>query len=124
MRRPSTDRDTAPDPGRASPADARAPGSPIGSAVLGALLGGVIGGFLVVAVTLVLKAGMDFGAGQNLWYVVLMPVLGLAVATLVLHVYGRGAAGDEPAPNRWRTFHPDAARADISSDVVDSAGQE
>src|SRR3954462_15588346 len=98
--------------------------SRIGTAVLGAFLGGVIGGFLVVAVTLVLKAGMDFGAGQNLWYVVLVPMLGLAVATLVLHGYGRGAAGEHPPPNPWRTFHPDVARADISSDVVASAGQE
>jgi CIC family chloride channel protein len=124
MRRPSTDRDAARDPGRASPGDAGPRGSRIGIAVLGASLGGLIGGFLVVAVTLVLKAGIDFGAGQALWYVVLVPLLGLAVATLVLHVYGRGAAGDDPAPNRWRTFHPDAARADISSDVVETAGQE
>src|SRR5436190_6379195 len=118
---PSTDRGPGGDAGLTSEEDRW---SRVGTAVLGALLGGVIGGFLVVAVTLVLKAGMDFGAGQNLWYVVLVPMLGLAVATLVLHGYGRGASGEHPPPNPWRTFHPDVARADISSDVVDNAGQE
>ena len=88
------------------------------------MLGGLIGGFLVVAVTLVLKAGMDFGAGQGLRYCVLVPLLGLAVATLVLHGFGRGASGGGPTTNPWRTFPPDAVRADISRDVVDSAGQE
>jgi H+/Cl- antiporter ClcA len=120
----STDRGPGGDAGQSSSPGEETSGSGIGAAVLGALLGGVIGGFLVVAVTLVLKAGMDFGAGQNLWYVVLVPLLGLAVATVVLHGYGRGAAGEHPPPNPWRTFHPDVARADISSDVVDSAGQE
>ena len=45
---------------------------------------------------------------------------------LVLHVFGRTR---RPAPtaattNPWRTFPPDAVRADISGDVVDSAGEE
>ena len=36
--------------------------SSVGAAGLGAVLGGLVGGFVVVAVTLVLKAGMDFCA--------------------------------------------------------------
>ena len=124
MRSPSTDAGAADEPGRSPPADEGTRWSRIGTAVIGALLGGLIGGLLVVAVTLVLKAGMDFGARQNLWYIVLVPVLGLAVTTLVLHVFGRGATDGRPTTNPWRTFPPDTVRADISRDVVDSAGQE
>src|SRR5216110_2966924 len=89
--------------------------SRIGTAILGALMGGLIGGALVVAVTLVLKAGIDFGARQDVWYVLLVPVLGLAIATLALHGFGRGATDGRPTTNPWRTFPPDAVRADISS---------
>src|SRR6187551_1049516 len=101
----------------------------VGLASAGGLLGGLVGGLIVVAVTLVLKAGIDFAARQDVWYVVLVPLLGLAVAVLVLHGIGRRAAAapavDGPRPPQaWRTFHPDAAHADISSDVVDTAGQE
>jgi H+/Cl- antiporter ClcA len=120
----STDRGAGADPGRSPPEGEGTRWSRIGTAVLGALLGGLIGGLLVVAVTLVLKAGMDFGARQNLWYIVVVPVLGLAVTTLVLHVFGRGATDGRPTTNPWRTFPPDTVRADISKDVVDSAGQE
>jgi H+/Cl- antiporter ClcA len=95
----------------------------IGSAVVGALLGGVVGAFVVVGVTLVLKAGMDFAAGRSLLYIVTVPLLGLAAATLVLNGVGTTAAeGHEPHP--WRAFSPGVVRADISADVVDSAGEE
>src|SRR5262245_42415357 len=95
----------------------------IGGVVLGASLGGVIGAFVVVGVTLVLKAGMDFAAGQSLLYIVIVPMLGLVVATLILHGIGTTAAeGHQPHP--WREFPPGAIRADISSDVIDSAGEE
>ena len=97
--------------------------SRVGTTALGAVLGGLVGGLLVVGVTLVLKAGMDFASGQGTWFVVLVPLGGLAVAVLVLHGLGRGA----PAAGRaqpWRTFPPGTVRADISGDVVDSAGEE
>jgi H+/Cl- antiporter ClcA len=50
----------------------------------------------------------------------------LTLATLVLHVLGRGAeeAGDEARAHPWRIFPPGTIRADISGDVVDSAGEE
>ncbi len=93
---------------------------------LGAVLGGLAGGFVVVGVTLLLKAGIDFAAGQGTTYAVVVPLLGLAVAALVLHGFGRVATPplDGPQAKPWRTFHPEAARADISADVVDSAGEE
>jgi chloride channel protein, CIC family len=93
----------------------------LGTTGLGAVLGGLAGGLVVVGVTLVLKAGMDFASGQDTWYAVVVPLLGLAVAVLVLHGYGKGPEAGAPA---WRTFPSGAIRADISGDVVDSAGQE
>ena len=77
-------------------------------------------------VTLVLKAGMDFVARQDTWFVVVVPLLGLALAVLVLHGFGTSATppADGPQAHAWRTFHPEAARADISADVVNCAGEE
>jgi H+/Cl- antiporter ClcA len=89
------------------------------AAVLGGLLGGVVGGFVVVAVTLVLKAGMDFVDFHDSWMTFVAPLSGLAVATLVLQ--GLGRSGRSPG---WRTFPDDAVRADITGDVVDTAGEE
>ncbi len=98
--------------------------SRVGTASLGALLGGLVGGFLVVGVTLTLKAGTELVSRQETWLVVMLPLAGLALAVLVLHGIGKSAPLDgEPSP-AWRTFPPDAVRADISSDVIDSAGQE
>jgi len=98
-------------------------GASAGSAVLGATLGGVVGAFVVVGVTLVLKAGMDFAAGRSLLYIVAVPLLGLTVATLILHGIGT-TAGEGHEPHPWRAFPPGVVRADISADVVDSAGEE
>jgi len=89
------------------------------SVALSALLGGLVGGFFVVAVTLVLKAGMDFVSGQSLGVVLVVPLLGLTLAVLVLEGFGKSEGA-----GAWRTFAPGAVRADISADVVDSAGQE
>ena len=54
--------------------------SRIGTAGFGALLGGLVGGFLVVGVTLVLKAGIDFARRQeHLGHRRGVPLLGLAL---------------------------------------------
>jgi len=94
------------------------------TAVLGAVVGAVVGGFVVVCFTLVLKAGIDFASRQSLAYILIAPALGLAVATFVLHGLGTGAVDGRMVPHRWRTFHPEAIRADISGEIVDSAGEE
>jgi CIC family chloride channel protein len=107
-----------------SPAGAGARLSSIGTAAFGALLGGLVGGFLVVGVTLVLKAGMDFVAVQDTWFIVVAPLAGLSVAVVVLHGIGTSASPLDGKAHAWRTFHPEVARADISGDVVDSAGEE
>jgi CIC family chloride channel protein len=103
--------------------------------VLGGGLGGLVGGFVVVGVTLVLKAGMDFVSGLDRWLIVVVPVAGLAIAVLVLQVFGaeetRSDAATRAAPlddsrgrRAWRTFPHGVARADITGDILDSAGQE
>ncbi|HXU64639.1 MAG TPA: chloride channel protein [Polyangia bacterium] len=96
--------------------------SRLGIAGLGAVLGGLVGGFLVVGVTLVLKAGIDVASSQGTWFAVTVPPLGLMLAVLALHGYGTTAT--EAGSPSWRAFPPDTARADISADVVDSAGRE
>ena len=99
--------------------------SGIGTAGIGALLGGLVGGLLVVGVTLLLKAGMDFVARQETWFIVVAPLVGLSASVLVL--YGIGTSATTPADRKahaWRTFAPEVARADISADVVNCAGEE
>ena len=104
--------------------------SRIGATGLGGLLGAVLGGLFVVGVTLVLKRGMDFVATLSTWLVVAVPLVGLAVAVLVLQGFGRSARAealprDDAGPsNPWTSFPRCAARADITRDVVDSAGEE
>ncbi len=127
MRSRSRDRHLAGAPLAAgsSSANAGARLSRLGIAGLGALLGGVVGGFLVVGVTLALKAGMDFVARQDTWVIIVAPLVGLSVAVFVLHGLGTSAAspsGQKAHP--WRTFAPEVARADISADVVNCAGEE
>jgi len=98
--------------------------SSLGITVLGAALGALIGGFVVVGVTLVLKAGMDLASRENTLYVVVVPLLGLTLATVVLHVLGRGGGAEAQRAHPWRTFPPDAVRADISGDVIECEGVE
>jgi CIC family chloride channel protein len=111
----------------------RARGSTLATTVLGASLGGLVGGLFVVGVTLLLKAGIDFASAQGTWFVVVVPLLGVALAVLALQGYGRDDAADAAdaavgagarRARAWRTFPRGAVRADISGDVVDSAGEE
>lgn len=98
--------------------------SQLGMTALGAIVGGLVGGLFVVGVTLILKAGIDFAGRQHAVFALTIPVLGLALATRVL--YGIGTTATKPGvkPHPWRTFWPTTIRADISSDVVDCAGEE
>jgi H+/Cl- antiporter ClcA len=117
-------------PGQLEPARARRRPPPrwsdLSVAALGAALGGVAGGFLVVGVTLVLKAGIDLSADQGTWFVLTVPPLGALLAVLTLHGVGTvaEAPGDPERARSWRAFPADVARADISADVVDNAGHE
>src|SRR6516165_4704228 len=101
---------------------------------LGGLVGGLAGGAFVVVVTLALKSMMDFVSSQVTWLLITVPLIGLALTVLVLQVFGK-REGDRTsrstairrAPRRfsvWRTFPRTAIQADITGDVVESAGQE
>jgi H+/Cl- antiporter ClcA len=93
----------------------------IANASIGGLIGGLAGGAVVLALTLALKAGMDFVSHEATIEVIVVPLIGLVLATLLLHGIGRTGA---PDGSGWRTFPPDTVRADITADVVDSAGVE
>jgi len=67
---------------------------------------------------------MRFASRENTLYVVVVPLLGLTLATVVLHVLGRGGGAEAQRAHPWRTFPPDAVRADISGDVIECEGVE
>lgn len=90
--------------------------------VAGGLLGGLIGGAFVVVVTLVLKASMDFFALQSAWMLIVTPLIGLTLAALTLHGFGRREGSARAGP--FRTFSAAAIRSDITGDVVNTAGCE
>jgi CIC family chloride channel protein len=102
--------------------------SSIGTHALGGLVGGLVGGLFVVGVTLVLKAMMEFVSDQATWLLIVTPLVGLALAVLVLRVFGRTASrpslGPAATPHPWRTFPPGVIPADITGDVVATAGEE
>jgi predicted lipid-binding transport protein (Tim44 family) len=72
---------SAEDRGRASsPPDSSRPAR-IATASLGGLLGGLVGGALVLAVTVALKAMIDFVSAEATVEVIVVPLLGLALTT-------------------------------------------
>jgi chloride channel protein, CIC family len=89
-------------------------------------MGGLVGGAFVVVVTLALKAMMDFVSSQVTWVLIVVPLIGLALTVLVLQVCGQTETPrNRPRPaSIWRTFPRGAIQADITGDVVDSAGEE
>src|SRR5262245_59614083 len=103
---------------------------------IGGLVGGLAGAAFVVVVTLALKAMMDFVSSQVTWVLIVVPLIGLALTVVVLQVFGQieDAQTHKPGvtPPRdtarwariWRTFPRGAIHADLTGDVVDSAGQE
>ncbi len=107
---------------RTASASVDSPWSSAGTTGLGALLGGLVGGFLVVGVTVVIKAALDFVSAQGSWMIVLVPVLGLALTVLVLQGYGKEER--QGRVQAWRTFPTGAIRADITGDVMATAGEE
>lgn len=97
----------------------------IAVSAIGGLVGGLIGGMFVVGVMSLIKASMEHVARQPTWLIIVVPLLGLTLAVLVLHRVGVSEASMMPPPaRRWRTFPKDAIRADITGDVVNTAGQE
>src|SRR5215468_433857 len=106
--------------------------STLATYAIGGVVGGLAGGAFVVVVTIALKAMMDFVSNQVTWVLIVVPLIGLALTVVVLHVFGQIEAAQthgqgvtrERRAKIWRTFPPGAIQADITGDVVDSAGQE
>lgn len=117
---------------------------------VGALLGGALGAVLIAGLTTLIKEMLAVVSRQDTWVIITLPVLALGAATFVLHVVGcdetvLSRAPQPPQPPRprrqgrrprrrpwylpriplaWRTFPTDVARADLTGDVVASAGVE
>lgn len=94
------------------------------TSAFGGLLGGLVGALFVVGVTWFLKAGMDFVSAQVTWALLVVPLLGLALTAVVLHGIGRSSSAPPRRARAWRTFPPRSVRADITGEVVDTAGVE
>jgi len=106
----------------------------------------VVGGAFVVGVTTVIKELLALVTRQPAWLILVLPVVAAGAATAVLHGIGRGEAvqtlapgppADQPTrgerrrrrylprlPASWRSFPADVARADLTGDVVATAGAE
>lgn len=106
----------------------------VGVNALGGLLGGLVGASAAVIVTETIKAMLAVVARQDTWVLVVVPLVGIALAVLVLNGYQRGAAlqtlSHDPDPvagrRRWPRLRPthDVIRADLTADVLATAGQE
>lgn len=107
--------------------EALSPWSRVATYALGGLVGGAVGGLFVVAAMSLLKAMMDTVSAQPVWVLIVAPLAGLALASLLLNAYGRRATtdvADEVRRHPWRTFPPGIVPADITGDVVKWAGKE
>ena len=105
--------------------EARSRWSDAAMSAVGSALGGVAGGLLVIGITLALKSSITLVAAQSTWVIIAAPIVGLAISVVVLQAIGRAEA---PLPQRgwraWITFPPDDVRADITGDVLHTAGHE
>jgi H+/Cl- antiporter ClcA len=106
------------------------------STALGALLGGLAGGAFAVLVTLLMKSMMDLVSGQAAGLVIVIPLLGLLLGVLVLLRFGpiepisalepetKPAPVAAPRARGWSLFRTGSVQADITGDIVATAGQE
>ena len=101
-------------------------------AVAGGILGGLVASVLVVAVTSTIKAILAWITDQDSWVMLTAPFLGVVGAVLLLNLVADGRAaqrvdGAGAPPRRfsaWLRFPANAVRADLTSDVVRTAGHE
>ncbi len=103
---------------------------------VGGLLGGSIGSLVAVLLTQAIKQTLDIASGLGTVSLLLLPLLGVALAVLVLFGLGKGQPVQTLAPREatssgrwgslmaWYSFPHDIARADLSADVVATAGAE
>jgi CIC family chloride channel protein len=101
--------------------------STIAVSTLGAVFGGTIAALLVVGFTELLKAMLGVVSRQNVWVLILVPLLGLTLSVLVLYRFGLSSEEQRSQHSmwgKWRIFPPDAARSHLTDDMVSSAGVE
>ncbi|WP_088894944.1 chloride channel protein [Leptolyngbya ohadii] len=101
---------------------------------VGGLLGGLVGSLTAVTLTQAIKQILDFVSGLGSLWFLLLPLLGIALAVLVLFGLGKGvpvqtlvpqdATVDQHLKQTWYSFPHDVARADLTGDVVNTAGAE
>ncbi|BAU14955.1 putative Cl- channel, voltage gated [Leptolyngbya sp. NIES-3755] len=108
----------------------------IGTWTIGGLLGGLVGSLVAVLLTESIKRVLAAVSTLDTLWLLLLPLLGVTIAVLVLHGLGRGKAVQSVAPRKatlpnrllppstWYCFPRDVARADLSADVVSTAGVE
>ena len=113
----------------------RSTGRSIATSGLGGLLGGMAGAATAVLVTELIKRILAVVSSQDIWGLIVVPLVGLAIAVLVLQGYGHGKAlqtlAPEPARPRprgrwslnWKNPR-DVIRADLTADVLATAGEE
>jgi len=103
---------------------------------LGGVLGGLVGATTAVLVTQVIKTILAVVTRQQTWVMIVVPLVGLTLSVLVLNGYRRGAALQTLTPDiaasrlrargllGWRPSSRDVIRADLTSDVLATAGTE
>jgi H+/Cl- antiporter ClcA len=84
--------------------------------------------------TQAIKQILDFVSGLNPLWLLLLPLLGVTLAVLILFGLGKGTPGQTLVPQdvsfeqrpkqTWYSFPHDVARADLTGDVVNTAGAE
>jgi CIC family chloride channel protein len=105
----------------------------------GGLLGGLIGSLAAVALTELIKWGLEIGAALGGVWLRGLPLLGVSLAVWILFGLGKGQAVQTIAPREgprpradgslmgwssWYSFPHDIARADLTGDVVNASGVE
>jgi H+/Cl- antiporter ClcA len=109
----------------------------IGIFAVGGAVGGLAGAAAAVIVTLIIKESLGALATQNSWVLMVMPLVGLVLSVVILQSYRGGQAlqtlalNVEPAVPQgrrgllhWRPSSRDVIRADLTADVVATAGAE
>jgi CIC family chloride channel protein len=108
----------------------------VGGWTIGGLLGGLVGSLAAVLLTELIKRSLDGVSRLDTLWLLLLPLLGITLAVLVLYGLGKGQAVQTLVPRQatppgrwdsllaWYSFPHDVARADLSADVVATAGAE
>ena len=103
---------------------------------VGGVVGGLVGATTAVLVTQVIKALLAVVTRQETWVTIVIPPVGLGLSVLILNGYRPGAAllrltpATAPSASRGpglfgrRPTGRDVIRADLTSDVLATAGSE